>query len=201
MRQAGASAVGTAIVAAVLIIACTILLVIHAQVRRDRDRADDVRNMRKVYVAAMLYEEFNDGLLPLSLDATQNEVGGVGAFLASNDPNQSGSHFPRDPAFPEGSQPLSYRISFTYLPQWLLHKKYLVKDWRASQQQPDLGLIACYWYGAQEPKRPDGLDSQGEVTRINMDGSAKIIVRPHPTQLLDGATLFGPQSVQTRQGG
>jgi hypothetical protein len=188
---------GAAIVAVVILIAALVLFSVHGMVRHDEAKMDDVKNMRRLYVAAVLYESQNDDLPPPSLNILRSGVDDS-TFLASGDPFKDGKSFPIDPAFPYSNPRIDFRISFTYLPQWALHQKCKVPDWHAAVLKPSLGFLACYWYGPGSNVRQDGLDSSGEVVRINMDGSAKSINKRNRNELLDVAILFGTPATPKR---
>jgi hypothetical protein len=190
MRRQGVSAIGFLIAIVVLFAAGLTLYFINRQVLRDDDRESDIKNMRSIYVATVLYENVNDGLSPPNLGLTENEVGDTQTFLASGDPFTAGSNFPVDPAFPDSESRSKFRVSFTYLPQWVERGKFDVKNWRTALQNPSLGLIACYWYGSAHPLRPDGLNILGDVVRINMDGSVRTLDRSRSKSLLTANSLF-----------
>lgn len=150
--------------------------------------------MRKVYVALTLYEEQFDqqpapNLLAASVyDPNQADyASGLDPFVKSQ---PAGQGFPIDPGL-DGSEKSPFRISFSYLPNFVRAGKLSIKPWAETRLDPKVGELADEWFGSVQAEEPYHAKVSGALLRINTDGAVYVLPdRGGPKSLGDPQDLF-----------
>src|SRR5580658_7219578 len=163
MREDGLTYKGVLVVAAVLLIAGSILTYAYNTMRTQTDEQIDADRMRQIYFALSLYESANDGKPAPNLLAIRRDLGDDRFYQAQNDPFMKGDSFPIDPALVDLPNRSPVRISFSYLPDWVNADKASVKNWSDALKDVRMGILACYWYGKIDDKSPEGRLTDGPV--------------------------------------
>ena len=180
------------LVVLVVIIALAILIPISLRSKRGNLLLDESGRMRKVYIALSLYEEQYDtqpapNLLAASVYDPVHED-----FLSELDPyvRAQATSFPSDPGI-ENSTPSPFRISFSYIQNFLQAGKLKIKPWVIARTDPTLGVIGDEWYGSVTPTENFRANVSGRLMRINTDGSVFVLEdRGGPKALGDAQDLF-----------
>jgi len=188
-RRVGLGAKSVIAAIAVVGIAALILGQVNRVILERSAQTGDARKMRRIYVALTLYEEANDGMPPNDLRAVRRDLGDNDDYIAANDPFTTGSRFPTDPAL-LNSGASSVRVSFSYLPQWVLNQRWEPKNWASTLVDPKVGLLADYWFGSIDRFNPDGRDCTGPVVRMNTDGSIFTLQKRRSSGRLTAEDLF-----------
>lgn len=184
MREDGLTYKGVLVVAAVLLVAGSILTYAYNTMRTQTDEQIDADRMRQIYASLSLYEAANDGKPAPNLLAVRHELGDDRFYQAQNDPFLKSEPFPIDPALVDLAERSPVRISFSYFPDWVNANKASVKNWPDALKDVRQGILACYWYGKIDDQHPDGRLTDGPVIRINMDGSVyRLPTRSNKTEL------------------
>ncbi len=176
----------------VVIIALAILLPISLRNKRGNLLLDESGRMRKVYISLSLYEEQYDTLPAPNLLAAATYDPVHEDFLSGLDPyaHTQATSFPSDPGL-EKSAPSPFRISFSYIQNFLQEGKLKVKPWAVARTDPTLGVLGNEWYGSVTPTDNFQAQVSGRLMRINTDGSVYVLEdRGGPKSLGDAQDLF-----------
>lgn len=148
--------------------------------------------MRKVYIALSLYEEQYDTLPAPSLIAAGAYDPVHKDFESDLDPfvNVNAGTFPGDPGLERG-ETSTYRISFSYLQNFVRAGKMHLQSWAETRRNPLIGVLADEWYGSVQAGEPFHANVSGDLLRINTDGSVFVLKdRGGPKPLGNSDDLF-----------
>ena len=180
----------------VVLATVAILFPLWSKIQKKDLLLTETGKMRRVYVALFFYEEQYDtkpapDLLDAALYNPTRED-----FISDLDPfghggsNLSGDRFPLDPGL-ENNEHSLYRISFSYIQNFIRNKKISVKPWVETRQNPLIGELANEWYGSVQPGEPFRAQVSGRLMRVNTDGSVTILKdRGGPKALGNSEDLF-----------
>jgi len=178
----------------VIAVAVAILLPVAIRTQNRNLLLSESGRMRNVFRALLLYEDQNDSMPapdlgvintidPNQLDFQSN----LDPFINSTAP---GGGFPNDPGL-INSEKSPFRISFSYLQNFVRAGKISTKPWAEARLDDHLGELANEWYGSVQPGSPFQAQVSGRLLRINTDGSVYVLQdRGGPKPLGDPQDLF-----------
>jgi len=152
--------------------------------------------MRRLYVALAFYEEQYDSQPAPSLLAASAYEPNQLNYVSSRDPyvsfpQQRQGRFPIDPGI-DGLEFSPFRISFSYLMNFVRAGQLQIKPWEQTRTDPKVGEIADEWLGSVEQlQQPYHAKVAGRILRVNTDGSVYVVKdRGGPKPLGDATDLF-----------
>lgn len=176
----------------VLIVVAAILIPLARRSSGRNELLSESGRMRKVYVALSLYEEqYDTQPAPNLLAATVYDPQHTD-FVSELDPfaATSSKSFPMDPGLDVG-EASPFRISFSYLQDFVRAGKIHVAPWAETRLNPKIGVLGNEWYGSVHAGDPFHADVSGRLLRINTDGSVYVLPdRGGPKPLGDSDDLF-----------
>ena len=189
-RAFGAKEVLLAI--SVVVVAAAIL---YPLAIRQQDKSlllDESGRMRRLYVALTFYEEQYDGQPAPSLAVAATFNPNRVNYLSDLDPfrDSKAQSFPLDPGI-LNRESSAFRISFSYIQNFIRNDKIRVKPWAEARTDPKIGEIADEWTGGVSPGKPFAAQVSGPVIRIGTDGAVFVLAdRGGPKALGDAGDLF-----------
>ena len=183
----------------VVIVVAAILIPIGMRTEYRDLLLNESGRMRKVYVALAFYEEQYDSMPAPSLVPASTYDPNRLDFLSEHDPFKpagnaaASSEFPSDPGL--DNQELSpFRISFSYVENYLRAKKLAMKPWSEARLDPSIGELANEWLGSVQPGDNFHAQVAGRILRIATDGHVFVLNnRGGPKPLGDAQDLFTRQ--------
>ncbi len=151
--------------------------------------------MRRVYIGLSMYEgEHDNQPSPSLLNALTNEPDQLN-YQSNLDPfvHMDATTSPRFPADPglENGETSSFRVSFSYLQDFVRAGKIKIKPWAEARQDPSLGELANEWLGSVQAQQFPHALVGGRVLRIGTDGAVFVLPdRGGPKPLGDPLDLF-----------
>lgn len=178
----------------VILAAAAILIPIANRTLQKNLLLTESGRMRQIYVALAYYEEQYDSMAAPSLVAAStydpkkaDYLSGLDPF--ANTPSPTGA-FPCDPGL-DNDETSTFRISFSYLPNYMRAGKIKLKPWAETRLDGSIGELADEWYGSVDAGTPFHAKVAGRLLRINTDGSVYVLPdRGGPKPLGDVQDLF-----------
>ncbi len=173
-------------------VAALILVALTVKSKGQNLLLDESGRMRKVYIALSLYEEQYDSQPAPDLVKATTYDPRREDLLSEQDPfsKVAAKEFPLDPGL-DLAQKSPFRISFSYIQNFIRNGKLKTKPWAQARLDPRLGILANEWIGSVQASDPFKAKVGGRVLRINTDGSVFIVKdRGGPKELGDPNDLF-----------
>lgn len=182
---------------ALFIIGAAVAIIVPLAVRTQNKNLllDESSRMRKLFFALDQYEAANDNepapsLVALSPAFDPNQAHYVSDLdpFANSKPSPGG--YPCDPGL-DNSEKSPFRISFSYILNFVRSGKISIEPWAQSKNDGKLGELADEWFGTAQPGPPFQAQVSGRILRINTDGSVFVLQnRGGPKALGDAQDLF-----------
>ena len=176
----------------VVVVAAAILYPLAKRQQSKSLLLDESGRMRKLYVALAFYEEQYDNQPAPSLAVAATFDPNRVNYISDLDPfrNSKAQSFPLDPGI-LNNESSSFRISFSYIQNFIRNDKIKVKPWEETRTDPKIGEIADEWTGGVSPGQPFAAQVSGPVIRIGTDGAVFVLAdRGGPKALGDAEDLF-----------
>jgi hypothetical protein len=177
----------------VVLAAAAILIPVAVKTQNKNLMIGESGRMRQVYIALMSYEALYDNMPAPNLVAASTYDPNHLDYLSALDPfirTVSPSGYPMDPGLQNG-EISPFRISVSYLPNFMRAGKIMVKPWAVTRDDPRIGELADEWYGSVNPGSPFQAQVGGRLLRVNTDGSVYVLPdRGGPKPLGDAQDLF-----------
>jgi len=154
--------------------------------------------MRRLYVALAYYEEQYDSAPAPSLVVAARFDPNQSDYLSEKDPfsgstpleSQKAKLFPSDPGL-DNHEYSPFRISFSYILNFIRADKIAVNPWYETRQDPRIGELADEWLGNVDPGTSFQAKVSGRVLRIGTDGAVyQLRDRGGPKPLGNANDLF-----------
>jgi hypothetical protein len=181
----------TMLAVGVVAVCAAILVPLYSRRHSEDLILSESARMRRIYVALTFYEEQFDTNPAPSLVAASIYDPNREDYLSERDPFRgSASPFPSDPAL-DNHENSPFRISFSYLENFVREKKVSIKPWAESRLDSKIGILADEWLGTVNPGPNWTAQVSGRVLRIGTDGAVFVLKdRGGPKPLGDPQDLF-----------
>ena len=176
----------------VIVVAAAILIPVGLRRGKSNQLLDESGKMRKVYIALSLYEEQYDTQPAPNLVAASAFDPIHADFVTPLDPyvENKAAQYPLDPGL-DNSETSPFRISFSYIQNFIRNGKLHTKAWEITRRDPNIGVLANECYGNVNATGNYHANVSGRLLRINTDGSVYVLPdRGSPKQLGDSGDLF-----------
>lgn len=181
---------------ALFVIASAALIIFPLAVRTQNRNLllNESGRMRRLFFSLTLYETVNDSMPAPSLVTVRTFDPNLADYRSGLDPfanvQSPSTGFPCDPGL-NSEEKSPFRISFSYLQNFVRAGKVSIKPWSEAKFDNQLGELADEWYGSIEPGAPFQAQVGGRLLRINADGSVYVLQdRGGPKPLGDAQDLF-----------
>ncbi len=182
---------------AVVVIGITAAIIIPIGLRSNNKDLilNESARMRRVYIGLALYEgEYDNQPSPNLLGALTfepdqaNYQSNLDPFVHMN--STTSPNYPADAGLENGEQS-RFRISFSYLQDFVRANKITIKPWADARLDPSLGELANEWLGTVQPQQFPRALVGGRLLRIGTDGAVFVLTdRGGPKPLGDTTDLF-----------
>ena len=176
----------------VIVIAAAVLYPLASRQQSKSLLLDESGRMRRLYVALSFYEEQYDNQPAPSLTLASAYEPNRSYYVSDLDPfkDTKAPSYPLDPGI-TNHELASFRISFSYIQNFIRNEKIKVKPWDEVRMDPKVGELADEWTGSVSADEPFKAHVSGPVIRIGTDGAVFVLAdRGGPKELGNPDDLF-----------